>query len=212
MSNHRLKEPFSAISHYVGAGAALSGLMYLMYVVWNHTVAVVSFAIYGACLILLYVASGIYHSVETRSKWLQRLDHMAIYLMIAGTYTPLCLLAVKGATGYAMLAAEWTMALIGIAANIFWGGGPKRLRLTLYLLMGWLVVADIPGLLKVLPASAMLWMLAGGLTFTVGTVIYATGRPKLWPGKFGSHDLWHLFVLGGSACHYLLMLATARLA
>jgi hemolysin III len=212
MAKHRLKDPFSAISHYAGAGAAILGFCYLMFVVWHHTVAVVAFAIYGACLTLLYVASGIYHSVETRSKWLQRLDHMAIYLMIAGTYTPICLLAVRGAVGYAMLAAEWGMALIGISANIFFGGGPKGLRLTLYLLMGWLAVGVVPGLLRVLPASAMVWMLAGGLAFTGGTVIYATGRPKLWPGKFGSHELWHLFVLGGSACHYLLMLSTAHLA
>jgi len=212
MSKHKLKEPFSAVSHYVGAGAAVIGLGYLIYLVWHHTVAMVAFAVYGACLTSLYVASGIYHSVNTRSKWLQKLDHMAIYLMIAGTYTPICLLAVRGAAGYAMLAAEWSMAFIGIGANIFFGGGPKRLRLTLYLLMGWLAVAFVPGLLKVLPVSALVWMLAGGLAFTGGTVIYATGRPKLWPGKFGSHELWHLFVLGGSACHYLMMLATARLA
>ena len=212
MANHKLKEPFSAISHYVGAGAALLGLAYLIYQVWHHTVAMVAFTIYGLCLTLLYVASGIYHSVDTRSKWLQRMDHMAIYLMIAGTYTPVCLLAVRGVGGYAMLAAEWTMAAIGIVANIFFGGGPKRLRLTLYLLMGWMVIGFIPSLLKVLPVSAIAWMIAGGLVFTGGTVIYATGRPKLWPGKFGSHDLWHLFVLGGSACHYLMILATVRLA
>jgi hemolysin III len=211
-AKHKLKEPFSAVSHYIGAAAAVLGLCYLIYLAWHHTVAVVAFAIYGACLTLLYVASGIYHSVETRSKWLQRLDHMAIYLMIAGTYTPVCLLAMRGVWGYAALAAEWTMALIGICANIFYGGGPKRLRLTLYLLMGWLVVGFVPGLLRVLPVSAVIWMLAGGLAFTVGTVIYATGRPKLWPGKFGSHELWHLFVLAGSACHYLMMLSTARLA
>jgi len=212
MAKPGLKDPFSAVSHYVGAAAALSGLAYLFFVVWHHTVAVVAFGIYGACLTLLYVASALYHSVHTRSLWLQRLDHMAIYLMIAGTYTPLCLLAVRGTTGLAMLIAEWSMAAVGISANIFFGGGPKRLRLTLYLLMGWLVVADLRDVLRVLPVSAMVWMLMGGLAFTVGTVIYATGRPKLWPGKFGSHELWHLFVLGGSACHYLLMLATARLA
>jgi hemolysin III len=212
MASHRLKEPFSAISHYVGAGAAVLGLGYLIYLVWHHTAAVVAFVIYGVCLTLLYVASGIYHSVNTRSKWLQKLDHMAIYLMIAGTYTPICILAVRGALGYALLTAEWTMALVGISANLFFGGGPKGLRLTLYLLMGWLAVGCVPGLLKVLPASAMLWMLAGGLVFTGGTVIYATGRPKLWPGIFGSHELWHLFVLGGSVCHYVLMLSAARLA
>ena len=212
MAKPGLKEPFSALSHYVGAAAALLGLGYLFYRVWNHAVAIVAFAIYGGCLTLLYVASALYHSVHTRSQWLQKLDHMAIYLMIAGTYTPLCLLALKSPTGVAMLIAEWTMAAIGIVANVFYGGGPKRLRLTLYLAMGWLVVADLPGVLKVLPVSALVWMLAGGLAYTVGTVIYATGRPKLWPGKFGSHELWHLFVLGGSACHYLLMLSTARLA
>ncbi len=212
MTRRRLKDPFSALSHYVGAAAAVIGLAYLILLVWSHTVAVVSFAVYGACLTLLFVASGIYHSINTQNKWLQKLDHMAIYLMIAGTYTPICLLAVRGVTGYVMLSAEWGMALIGIAANVFWGGGPKRLRLTLYLLMGWLVVADLPSLLHVLPSSALIWMLMGGLAFTFGTIIYATGRPKLWPGKFGSHDLWHLFVLGGSACHYLLMLSTAHLA
>jgi len=212
MARRGLKEPFSAVSHYVGAALALLGLGYLFTLVWHRTVAIVAFAIYGACLTLLYVASALYHSVQTRSQWLQRLDHMAIYLMIAGTYTPLCLLAVRGAAGYSMLIAEWTMASIGITANVFFDGGPKRLRLTLYLLMGWLVVADLPDVLKVLPVSALVWMLAGGLAFTGGTVIYATGRPKLWPGKFGSHELWHLFVLGGSACHYLLMLSTAKLA
>ena len=100
---------------------------------------------------MLYVASGVYHTVQTRSKWLQRFDHMAIYLMIAGTYTPVCLLAVRGAAGWAMLAAEWAMAAIGIVANVFYGGGPKRLRLTLYLLMGWLIVADLPDASRVLP-------------------------------------------------------------
>jgi hemolysin III len=212
MATHRLKEPFSAISHYVGAGAAVLGLLYLMVLVWHHTVAVVAFLIYGVCLTSLYLASGIYHSVETRSKWLQKMDHMAIYLMIAGTYTPVCLLAVRGAMGYWTLAAEWTMACIGIYANLFYAGGPKWLRLTLYLLMGWLAVVFVPTLIGVLPPSALVWMLAGGLAFTGGTIIYATGRPKLWPGRFGSHELWHLFVLGGSACHYLLMLSAARLA
>lgn len=212
MAIHKLKEPFSAISHYVGAVAAILGLGYLMYLVWNHTVAIVAFAIYGACLTSLYVASGIYHSVETRSKWLQRMDHMAIYLMIAGTYTPICLLALRGAIGYGTLAAEWSMAAVGIIANVFFGGGPKWLRLTLYLLMGWLAVVLVPVLSGVLPTSALLWMLAGGLVFTGGTIIYATGRPRLWPGIFGAHELWHLFVLGGSACHYFLMLYAARLA
>ena len=212
MAQTGLKDPFSAISHYFGAGAAVIGLVYLWSIVWSSAIAVVAFAIYGLCLVILYVASALYHSVNTRSLWLQRFDHMAIYLMIAGTYTPLCLLAVRGWPGYAMLFAEWTMALIGIVANIFYGGGPRRLRLTLYLLMGWLIVFDLNGVNHVLPASALLWMLAGGLTFTVGTVIYATGKPRLWPGKFGSHDLWHIFVLGGSVCHYFLMLATARLA
>lgn len=211
-ATHRLRDPFSAISHFVGAGAAVLGFGYLVCRVWNHALAVVAFGVYGACLTLLYVASALYHSVETRSKWLQRLDHMAIYLMIAGTYTPICLLAIRGPDGYFMLAAEWLMAAIGIIANTCFAGGPKALRLILYLLMGWLAVGAVPVLLRTMPISAMLWMLAGGLAFTGGTVIYATGRPKLWPGTFGAHDLWHVFVLCGSACHFVMMLSAARLA
>ncbi|MDR3688427.1 MAG: hemolysin III family protein [Fimbriimonas sp.] len=212
MAKHRLKDPFSAISHYVGATLAVIGLVYLLFLAWRHSLGMVVFTVYGLCLTWLYVASSVYHSVNSRGKWLQRLDHMAIYLVIAGTYTPLCLLAVRGTTGYAMLAAEWTMALIGILANVLFGGGPKWLRLVLYLAMGWLIVIDIPGFLQVLPTSALWWMLAGGLAYTGGTIIYATNRPKLWPGIFGAHDLWHLFVLGGSACHYVLMLTTAHVA
>ncbi len=180
--------------------------------VWGHAAALAAFLVYGVSLLLLYLASGVYHSFETRTGWLQRLDHVAIYLMIAGTYTPICVLAIRGPLGYSMLTAEWAMAAIGVGANVCFGGGPKALRLTLYLLMGWLAVIAIPVLMRALPASAITWMLAGGIAFTGGTVIYATGRPKLWPGKFGAHDLWHVFVLCGSGCHYLLMLSAARLA
>ena len=172
---------------------------------------VVGFSIYGVSLILLYTASALYHSLHTDTKWadrLQRWDHIAIYLLIAGTYAPLCLVPLHGALGWRLLAAVYGIAVLGIAEQVFWKDAPGWVCVVLYIAMGWMAVLALPGLYAALPAQAVHWLIAGGVVYSVGTVVYATNRPHLWPGKFSAHDLWHLFVLGGSACHYVLMLYT----
>ena len=207
----RIRDPFSGVSHFVGAVLALIGLVVLAVLAWGQPTKLAAFAIYGSGAVALYLASAIYHSLHTESPWPQRFDHMAIYVMIAGTYTPVCLVALPGQLGYSMLGIEWGLALVGIVANIWFGGGPAVMRVILYLGMGWLAVIAIPQLRVVMPAQAVTWLLAGGILYSLGTVIYATERPKLWPGKFGAHDLWHVFVLAASGCHFLMMLDIARL-
>ena len=207
----RIRDPFSGVSHFVGAVLALIGLVVLAVLAWGQPTKLAAFAIYGSGAVALYLASAIYHSLHTESPWPQRFDHMAIYVMIAGTYTPVCMVALPGQLGYSMLGIEWGLALVGIIANVWFGGGPAVMRVILYLGMGWLAVIAIPQLRVVMPAQAVTWLLAGGILYSLGTVIYATERPKLWPGKFGAHDLWHVFVLAASGCHFLMMLDIARL-
>lgn len=206
---HRLREPFNAWSHLIGAVLAIIGAAYLVMKSLPSPVALTAFLIYGLAITLLFASSGIYHAVHG-GKWLQKLDHCAIFVMIAGSYTPVALIGVPGPLGTTMLVLEWTMAAIGLVATLVFGGGPTWLRLSLYLAMGWLAVFALRPLSTALTPSGLTWLLAGGLLYTVGCVIYASKRPKLWPGKFGSHELWHLFVLAGGGAHYMVMLALLR--
>jgi hemolysin III len=177
-----------------------------------HTVG---FAIYGVSLILLYSASALYHSLPVSERHLdslQRLDHSAIFLLIAGTYAPVCLVLLRGAWGWSLLTAEYVLAALGIVSVIAFKSRPDWLRVVLYLGMGWLALIALPALRAILSGAAMAWLLGGGILYTLGTVVYATDRPRLWPGRFGPHDLWHLFVMGGSACHFALMLSIVSTA
>jgi hemolysin III len=204
-----LKEPFCGLSHLVGVVLSGIALVVLLLLAWGRPWHLVSFAIYGASLIVLYTASTLYHSLPVAARHadrLRRFDHIAIFLLIAGTYVPMCLVTLRGPWGWSLLAAECGMAAIGIAAVLFWANGPDWLRVALYLCMGWLAVIALAPLREALPAAALAWLLGGGVVYTAGTVILATDYPHLRPGKFTAHDLWHLFVLGGSACHFVLML------
>ena len=205
-----LREPFNALSHLIGAVLAMIGASYLIVQSLPHPIAVTAFLIYGFAITLLFASSGIYHALYGGGKWLQRLDHSAIFIMIAGSYTPVALIGVPGKLGTTMMVLEWSMALIGVVATVIFGGGPSWLRLTLYLAMGWLAVFALGPLSSALTPTGLTWLLAGGMLYTVGCVIYASKRPKLWPGKFGSHELWHLFVLAGGGAHYMVMLALLR--
>jgi hemolysin III len=203
-----IREPFSGLSHLVGAVAAVVGLVDLVSVAAGRNLQLVAFSIYGVSLILLYLSSGIYHSLRVSAEKLtvlRRFDHMAIYLLIAGTYVPLCLIALPGPWGNGLLIAEATMAVVGTIAALAFKGGPSWLRALLYVAMGWLAVVAMGPLSSSLSSYALHWLLAGGIVYTVGAVVYVMDRPRLWPGRFGAHDLWHLFVIGGSACHFVLI-------
>jgi hemolysin III len=203
-----IKEPFPAISHFVGAILAVGALLLLLLHTHGRVSLIVSFAIYGSTLIALYTASAIAHALhvspQTSAK-LDRIDYAAIFLLIAGTYTPLCLVTLRGPWGWSIFGVEWGMAGIGILLVSVGRGCSDWVRVGIYCAMGWLAMIAISPLLAALPGGALAWLLAGGICYSVGAVIFAMDRPHLWPGVFHAHDLWHVLVLGGSACHFLLV-------
>lgn len=213
----KLREPVSGLTHGVGALLSLAGLVYLVYwaavqgTVWH----LVSFVIFGVSLILLYTASALYHLLPLSPRGveiLRRVDHMMIYVLIAGTYTPFCLVPLRGPWGWSLLVTVWGLAVLGMVTKIFWLHAPRWLSTAFYLGMGWLVLVAAVPLARQAPASALAWMAAGGLFYSVGAVVYALKRPNPIPRWFGFHELWHLFVLAGSASHYLAVLRVLPVA
>ena len=177
-----------------------------------------SAAVFGASLVLLYLASTLLHGVRAGPRVVSRLrvfDHSAIFVLIAGTYTPITLVtlrAVHPGWGWALFGSVWGLALLGIVFKLFWIDAPRWLSVALYVGLGWLAVVAFTPLMSALPLSALWWLLAGGAFYTLGAMVYATQRPDPWPRTFGFHALWHLFVLAGSACHFVLILAYVILA
>lgn len=198
-------ERFNAISHLVGAALAVSGLSILMTlaVVQGSLLKALSFGVYGATLVLLYGFSTLYHAVRTPhvKAVLQRLDHHAIYLLIAGTYTPIALITLQGPWGWTLFGLIWALAVAGVLQEHFLGRRTRKLSLALYALMGWLVVIAWKPLTQALPAGGMAWLLAGGLAYSAGVYFYVQSHRV----RHG-HGIWHLFVLVGSLCHFLCML------
>ncbi|HJW57739.1 MAG TPA: hemolysin III family protein [Burkholderiaceae bacterium] len=197
-------ERFNSISHLAGAVLASIGSVFLIVLAarlgdpWK----VVSFSIYGSMLMALYVTSTLYHSVRGRAKnVLRKFDYCAIYLLIAGSYTPFTLVSLRGAWGWSLLGAVWGLALLGIAQEIWFAKGARVLSLVIYVLMGWLAVIAAEPLISALTWNGFAWLAAGGLIYTIGIIFYATDH-KLRHG----HGWWHLFVLGGSICHYFTVL------
>ena len=203
-----IKEPFCGLSHGIGAVLSVIALIVLLDLARGRPWHTVAFAIYGVSLILLYTASALYHWLPVGPPHVYRLmrfDHTAIFLLIAGTFAPVCLLALRGPWGWGLLVAEYTLAAIGIA-SLFWPRVPHAWRVVLYLIMGWISLFAMGPLRASLSPAAFAWLIAGGIVYSMGAAIFALDRPHLWPGKFSAHDLWHVFVLGGSACHFFLML------
>lgn len=206
-SRLRLREPFSGLSHLAGGVLAAAGLAALLAAAAaaGSVERGIAFGIYGASLVGLYAASALYHLLpvsEAATARLRKLDHAMIFVLIAGTYTPVCLLALSGLWRWGLLGTVWALALGGVLLKLRRVGVRPWLTVALYLGMGWLSVAALPVLLRALPAGALIWLAAGGLVYSAGAVVYATKRPDLLPGRFGYHELWHLFVIAGSACHF----------
>lgn len=205
-----LREPFNGLSHLAGGILAAVGLVGLLAaaVVAGSAERVIAFGVYGASLVGLYTASALYHLLpvsERATARLRKLDHAMIFILIAGTYTPVCLLALSGLWRWGLLGTVWSLALLGVLLKLRRVGSRPWLTVTLYLGLGWLSVAVLPVLVQALPVGALVWLAAGGLVYSAGAVIYATKRPDLFPGRFGHHGLWHLFVIAGSACHFWAM-------
>jgi hemolysin III len=205
-----LKHPFSGLSHVTGGLLSIAGLVLLMVAAHGRPWHTVAFAIYGATLIFLYTASALFHLLRlspAQEEGLFGLDRAAIYTLIAGTYTPICLLVLPKAWGWSILGVVWGLAAVGIVVDVLSRRrAPDWLQAALYLVMGWVALIAIKPLVHNLPTGALVLLAAGCLIYTVGAVVCVTNRPRLWPGRFGAHDLWHLLVIAGSVCHFLLML------
>ncbi|MEJ5298945.1 MAG: hemolysin III family protein [Armatimonadota bacterium] len=204
-----IREPFSGLSHFAGLGLSVAALAVLAVLAAGSAWSVTGVAIYGSSLILLYLASTLYHSLRVPPHWerrLQQFDHIGIYLLIAGTYAPVCLTVLRGGWGWSLLGIEYALAATGIGITLLWKDAPAWVRMVLYILMGWLAVIAIAPLAASLPPAAFAWLVAGGVVYSVGALIFALDRPHLWPGRFSAHDLWHVFVLGGSICHFVVVL------
>ena len=206
----KIKDSFSGFSHLAGAVLSVAGLFLLVrYALENGTVwHIVSFSIFGTSLVLLYTASSLYHLLtvsEKGTKILRKIDHIMIYVLIAGTYTPVCLIPLRGGWGWSLLISIWSIAMTGIILKVLWFNVPRRLYTLFYLLMGWLIVIAFIPLVKSMPAAAIFWLAAGGLLYTAGAIIYGTKWPKLKLKGFGFHEVFHIFVLYGSFCHFWMM-------
>ena len=197
-------ELFNSVSHIIGAFAALAGLVVLVVhaSLEGDPWKIVSFSIYGATLFLLYLFSSLYHSLRGRAKdFFQKLDHYAIYLLIAGTYTPFTLVTIRGAWGWSIFGVIWGLAVTGVLVDAFHKKGSRIIQMIIYLLMGWLILVSLKPLLEVLPMAGFYWLLAGGVFYTTGIIFYALdNRLK------HAHGIWHLFVLAGSVSHYISVL------
>ncbi len=206
--NRGLKDPVSALTHLLGAVLAVVGTIVLVQQPSNH-LHMLALLIFGLTLICLYMASGIYHALDVSEETnliLRKIDHLMIYVLIAGTYTPMCIIALPKAWGMTILIAIWTIALAGVGLTLLWFDAPRWLTTTIYILMGWLVVIASVPLKQAVSFSGLMWLLAGGILYTIGGIIYGTKRPRITFSVFGFHEIFHLFVLGGSLCHYILML------
>lgn len=198
--NARPREPFDAWSHLFGA--VTLGTAILALAASQVGAARISLWVYAAASVAMFGASAAYHWLDESKKWLRRLDHSAIYLMIAGTYTPLAVVGFGGVLGRNVLALQWSLAAFGVATSLAMKRPPPAIRLCLYLSMGWMALFFWSPLLA-LGESVAFWIVAGGVFYTVGAVVYATKKPRLWPGLFGFHELWHVFVLAGAWSHFV---------
>ena len=207
-----IREPGSALTHFIGMIMAAIAALPLLAVAARHDSyhAVAAFAIFAGSMILLYAASTIYHTFnisEKMNKILRKADHMMIFILIAGSYTPICVIPLKDTVGYPLLALVWTVAIIGMLIKAFWITCPKWLSSVLYIGMGWLCVLAFVPIFHALPRAGFDWLLAGGIIYTIGGIIYALKVP-LFDSRhknFGSHEIFHIFVMLGSACHFVVM-------
>lgn len=209
-----VKDPGSAITHFIGMLMAVFAAVPLIIKATHEPspIYVVSIAIYAASLILLYAASTTYHTFDRSEKVntiLKKIDHMMISVLIAGSYTPICLLVLGGRLGIILLAIVWSIAIAGILIKAFWVYCPKWVSSVLYIGMGWTCILAFTQLLNSMSPAAFGWLLAGGLIYTVGGIIYALKLPifNMKHKDFGSHEIFHLFVMGGSICHFVVMYA-----
>jgi hemolysin III len=206
----KLREPMNGFTHFIGIVLSIIGTILLLRTSLNphkpnHLIA---FSIFGLGLLLLYTTSTLYHWLKLSDAGILRMrkaDHIMIFINIAATYTPVCMIALKNDLGRTLLFIIWSIAITGIGIKIFWIHAPRWLSTTIYVLMGWMAIVVIIPLIEVLQLQALIWLFMGGVFFTTGAVIYALKKPDPYPGILGFHEIFHLFVLAGSFSHFWMI-------
>ena len=203
-----LREPVSGFTHLAGIVLSAIGLWLLIsssILQTDSSIYITANLLYGISLIAMYSASTFYHLLPVKPKTillLKKIDHMTIFFLIAGTYTPFCLISLKNPLGLKMFAAIWSVAILGVFLKIFWIHAPRWFYVSVYLFMGWMGAIIFQPLAQELSGNGIIWLIAGGLFYSVGAIIYGTKRPDPFPHIFGFHEIWHLFVMAGSFCHF----------
>lgn len=211
----KFREPVNAVTHFVAAALSMIGMLFLIFFGWGSTQKIWMFTIYGISLVLMFIASGVYHMVNAKESILLKLrkfDHSAIYLLIAGTYTPICLYFFKGFWQTGLIIIVWSFAIIGITIKLFIIKAPRWITAGVYLIMGWLAIMGVQEIIQRMPPASITWLVLGGLFYTIGAIIYITKRMDFYPGIFGFHEVWHIFVMLGAFCHYIVILRYIALA
>ena len=208
----KIKDPGSALTHFIAMLAAMAAAAPLLVKAASvpGTMHLKALSVFIVSMILLYAASTVYHTFDISehvNKLLRKIDHMMIFILIAGTYTPVCLIVLGNKSGYRMLSLVWGIAIAGIILKLFWITCPKWFSSLIYIAMGWVCILAISKIIAALPAGGFAWLLAGGIIYTAGGIIYALKLPIFNSRHryFGSHEIFHLFVMGGSLCHYMMM-------
>ena len=203
----KLRDPVSGLTHFFGFLFSLAAPVLLMNkaVIPGTNWHAVAYAIFGCSLILLYGASSMYHLLPLSPHGitiLRRIDHSMIFVLIAGTYTPVCLIPLRGEWGWSLFGIIWGMTIAGIFQALFWIHAPRWFTTSLYLLMGWLVIIAFYPLVQSVPLAGIVWFVLGGIWYSGGALIYALKKPDPLPGIVGFHAIWHVFVMAGSFCHF----------
>ena len=208
----KVKDPGSALTHFIAMILAIIAAIPLLSKAGHDSahMRISALAIFILSMIGLYAASTIYHTLDISpkiNKLLRKIDHMMIFILIAGTYTPVCMIVLGDKTGWTMLTLVWGIATVGIFINALWITCPKWFSSLIYIAMGWVCILAITKILSSMPRAGFMWLLAGGIIYTVGGIIYAMKLPFFNSRHryFGSHEIFHLFVMGGSLCHYVMM-------
>lgn len=205
----KMKEPVNTWTHFVLFMAAIVGLVFLILLSKNNASKLITMTIYGISMIALYGASSLYHWVKTtpqKELILKKVDHIAIYFLIAGSYTPVFFYGLHGIWRWAMLTAVWVLAFTGMALKIWFIHAPRYVSSAFYVSLGWIALVPFLQLIKNLPLGAIILMAVGGVVYTMGAIIYATKIFDFFPKRFGFHEVFHLFIAAGSIVHYLMVL------
>jgi hemolysin III len=205
-----LREPINGLTHFIGALLACVGLALLIYKAsdpvkpWHLT----TYTVFGVGMILLYTVSTLYHWLPLGEKGearMRKLDHIMIFVLIAATYTPFCLIPFRGIFGWSLFACIWSIAVFGTVFKMFWIHAPRWISAAVYVCMGWLAIVGIVPIIKTLQPGAVFWLFTGGLLYSTGALIYALKRPNPWPKCFGFHEIFHIFVILGSSAHFWVL-------